>query len=230
MSHDVGITRESSHLSRVQVVALMVAAASFLHVWSIPISRLLKAHTAPAVSSLTYLIMGAPALLLHAILPTHPSRKMNASIWMLPIVSLGVSLARFIPPVIGSDVSPEHLHIPPCAPWWASSDIVLESIIGTILVAPLIEEVLFRGLLLRLFLRRNSQLVSVLLCSLIFAWWHTDARYPDHFAVGMMTGAAYVRFRNILAPTLIHGAWNAGVLVVDYYEFEVKWDVDYYAI
>lgn len=84
------------------------------------------------------------------------------------------------------------------------------------LVAPICEEVLFRGLLLRALSRRLSAVGAVTVSALVFALAHpaldpelgTLAVVPALFALGAVCGALAVRRGNLSASILVHVGFN----------------------
>ena len=107
----------------------------------------------------------------------------------------------------------------------------------TSILAPLLEEVVFRGFLLTTLTkwyasaglaaicirladcpsaaRRMPTPAAVALSSVAFGAAHLSARdFPQLVALGSVLGFSYVRSRNLLTPMLVHGLWNGGVLVV----------------
>ena len=94
---------------------------------------------------------------------------------------------------------------------------------SAIVLFPALEETLFRGLLQPMIahsISRRWRLISAanLITSLIFALFHL-INHPPLWAVAtffpsLVFGYAYERYRNIVAPTLIHSVYNAGFFLV----------------
>ena len=84
------------------------------------------------------------------------------------------------------------------------------------LVAPVCEELLFRGLLLRSLCRRVAPAVAVAISALVFALAHpmldptlgTLAVVPALFALGAVSGAVAVRRGDLSASILLHIGFN----------------------
>jgi membrane protease YdiL (CAAX protease family) len=88
----------------------------------------------------------------------------------------------------------------------------------TAILAPLLEETVFRGFLLPSLARYMPTPAAVALSSLAFGLVHLSPRdTPQLAALGLLLGFTYVRSRNLAAPMLIHGAWNGTVLTLLYY-------------
>jgi membrane protease YdiL (CAAX protease family) len=91
-------------------------------------------------------------------------------------------------------------------------------LVVTAVLAPILEETVFRGFLLPSLTRWVPTPVAVVLSALAFATAHLSARdFPQLFAFGLVLGTCYTRSRNLATPMLMHGAWNGTVLVVLYY-------------
>ena len=94
---------------------------------------------------------------------------------------------------------------------------------SSIVLFPVLEETLFRGLLQPMIAHSISgrwRLISTanLITSLIFALFHL-INHPPLWAVAtffpsLVFGYAYERYRNIVAPTLIHSVYNAGFFLL----------------
>lgn len=84
------------------------------------------------------------------------------------------------------------------------------SIITVCVIAPLIEEMLFRGIILRSFLVNYSVASSILLSSLLFALFHlTITQIPVAFIVGCLFGWLYVKTRSLWPSILGHFLYNS---------------------
>ena len=88
----------------------------------------------------------------------------------------------------------------------------------TAVLAPLLEETVFRGFLLPSLSRVVPTPVAVVLSAIAFGLVHFSPRdAPQLTALGVLMGFAYVRSKNLLTPMMIHGTWNGAVLCVLYY-------------
>jgi len=84
------------------------------------------------------------------------------------------------------------------------------------LIAPVCEELLFRGLLLRALQRRFSPVIAVAVSALVFALahpaldptWGTFAIVPALFALGAISGAVAVRRADLSASIMLHIGFN----------------------
>ena len=76
-------------------------------------------------------------------------------------------------------------------------------------MAPLVEELFFRGLLLRLLLRTMGPVVAVVLQALVFAAVHLQPlQFPGLFVMGLVAGALAVRTGRLGASWAMHIGFN----------------------
>ena len=87
-------------------------------------------------------------------------------------------------------------------------------VIGAVVLAPLVEELLYRGLLLRALLRRVQPAGAVFLSALVFALVHyvgdpsTLPFLPALTALGVALGLVALRTGSLKWPILIHAGFN----------------------
>lgn len=93
-------------------------------------------------------------------------------------------------------------------------------VLGAVVLAPIVEETLYRGLLLRALLRRVSPGAAVLISSLIFAavHWLGDPNalrsLPALAALGVVLALRAMRTNSLSAPILIHAGFNLTTTVL----------------
>jgi len=88
----------------------------------------------------------------------------------------------------------------------------------TSVLAPVLEETVFRGFLLTSLTKFMPNSGAVVISSLVFAFAHFAPKdAPQLFALGLVLGTVYTRTRNLLAPMTIHSLWNSGVLLLIVY-------------
>jgi membrane protease YdiL (CAAX protease family) len=86
------------------------------------------------------------------------------------------------------------------------------SFISGCVLAPVLEEMLFRGIILRSFLRRYSRTKAILLSSLLFGAAHMNLyQLATAFAIGIVAGWLYERCRSLWPCILLHAAYNGFV-------------------
>ncbi len=87
----------------------------------------------------------------------------------------------------------------------------LASWILLVVVAPVTEELLFRGLILNALLRRYGPWIAVLFSSLLFALLHMNPwQIPVALASGVLLGWLYLRTRSLWPCILGHAIMNTG--------------------
>ena len=131
-------------------------------------------------------------------------------------VGLNLLLSIFIPGItnLNDDGIRQNLH----------ENFVLTAI-GTVLLAPLAEEVLYRGLIFTM-LHRKSRVMAYLLSTLIFCYIHVSA-YIGVYTVsefllnllvyvpaGLILAWSYEYSGSILTPVLIHTGINAVAMII----------------
>lgn len=78
--------------------------------------------------------------------------------------------------------------------------------------APVLEEMLFRGVILRSFLRQYSRTRSILWSAMIFGIAHLNVyQLASAFAIGIVAGWLYERCRSLWPCILLHAAYNGCV-------------------
>ncbi|KAG5521205.1 hypothetical protein RHGRI_033681 [Rhododendron griersonianum] len=101
-------------------------------------------------------------------------------------------------------------------PLIGSSTISTAWLVGvTGVLAPLLEETLFRGFLMVSLTKWLPTPVSVLISGAVFAVAHlTPGQFPQLFVLGTLLGFSYAQTRNLLTPITIHALWNSGVILL----------------
>ncbi len=95
----------------------------------------------------------------------------------------------------------------------------LASVIALCVVAPFVEEMLFRGLFLRGFLRNYSPGRAILLSALIFGLTHLNVyQFVVAFIMGLLLGWLYYVTRSLWPSILAHAVNNGGgILYVQFF-------------
>lgn len=88
-------------------------------------------------------------------------------------------------------------------------------IIVTGVLAPLLEETVFRGFLMTSLTKWVSTPVAIAVSACAFAGAHlTPGEFPQLVALGIVLGLAYAQTRTLITPMLIHSLWNSGVIIL----------------
>ena len=122
---------------------------------------------------------------------------------------LAPALALLNVQLLGTGTDRDPLRGVEAAPWgWLSVGVV------SIVVAPLIEELVLRGWLLNR-LRRHGAAPALLVTSLLFAVLHVTAwRLPYFFVMGLLFGGAVLATRTVWAGIALHVSYNASLLAI----------------
>ncbi|XP_010937144.1 uncharacterized protein [Elaeis guineensis] len=101
-------------------------------------------------------------------------------------------------------------------PLIGSSSISTACLVGvTGVLAPILEETVFRGFLMVSLTKWVPTPVSVLISAAVFAIAHlTPGEFPQLFLLGAALGFSYAQTRNLLTPITIHSIWNSGVILL----------------
>ena len=96
-------------------------------------------------------------------------------------------------------------------------------VIVAVIVAPLLEEFLFRGLIqtviCRFFEIRNGAWLAIVISSVVFAIIHADAgHWPTLFVLGVCLGYSYEKSGSLLRPVFIHSLFNAASVISALYQ------------
>ena len=93
--------------------------------------------------------------------------------------------------------------------------IITLSIAG--IIAPIVEETIFRGLLYRWLHERTSYFWAILGSSFVFSFLHgIPSLIPGIMILGILLAWIYQRVQSIWAPILVHGTYNAIVTTALY--------------
>ncbi len=91
-----------------------------------------------------------------------------------------------------------------------------------VVIAPLTEEILFRGVILRGLLSRWHPSVAILASAMMFAFMHLNpAQTPIALGLGLLLGWIYVRTRSLGLCMLGHALNNSASYPMDFFPFEI---------
>ncbi|XP_024318550.1 uncharacterized protein LOC100835467 isoform X2 [Brachypodium distachyon] len=101
-------------------------------------------------------------------------------------------------------------------PLIGSSTLSTAYLVGiTGVLAPILEETVFRGFLMVSLTKWFPTPVCVVFSAAVFAFAHlTPDQFPQLFVLGVALGFTYAQTRNLLAPITIHAFWNSGVILL----------------
>jgi membrane protease YdiL (CAAX protease family) len=143
----------------------------------------------------------------------------------IPLVVLALILTFALLGLAGGGIQPDNAPVHPIAGWLADASWwqQLQLVLLACVMAPLVEETMFRGFLYRhlreatrTWRRGISVLLSAVVSALLFAVLHPQGLLAVPAIVGIALGLAFVReWRDSLIPSLIaHGLNNTVVMVL----------------
>lgn len=111
--------------------------------------------------------------------------------------------------------------LPPPAWFWELFSKIFDSDYGiygaflkVVIMAPVIEELIFRGIIMHGLMRNYSKFTAVFVSALLFALFHLNPwQFPATFILGLILGILMIRTRNIYLCILGHAINNGLVLI-----------------
>lgn len=192
-----------------------IALASIFALASVVLSS--KWLTLALGSSLTRLLPYAPTLLfvrargtrigLVETRPSISSREVGA--WCVLTVAMALSFAVSFRVMAGVEPRGETVV-------FAGSTFYrqLEDLAVDLVLAPVLEEVIFRGIVLAALILSMSRVVAVLLSAVVFSLSHLSIPdLPGSMILGLVAGLVFVRSGRIQVSILVHCAWNTAIVV-----------------
>jgi membrane protease YdiL (CAAX protease family) len=85
----------------------------------------------------------------------------------------------------------------------------VSSFLMLVIAAPVLEEIIFRGVMLDGLLRRTTPLKAIVLSSILFGFVHMNPwQFVVGFLVGVFAGWVYLKTKNLVAVIVIHAGIN----------------------
>jgi len=103
------------------------------------------------------------------------------------------------------DMFHEFIQVSPEYRWWLLA--------FCLIIAPIFEEYIFRGMLLNGFRQSMSPRVAILASAVLFTLVHPPVSMIPVFCLGLLTGICFERSRLLLAPIIVHIVYNAAVVL-----------------
>jgi membrane protease YdiL (CAAX protease family) len=119
----------------------------------------------------------------------------------------------------------------PPPPWfWELFNKIFENdygiygaILKVVIIAPIIEELIFRGVIMHGLMRNYSKFTAVFVSALMFALFHLNPwQFPATFVLGLVLGILMLRTRNIYLCIIGHAINNGLVLISMQYWAEIQ--------
>jgi uncharacterized protein len=90
------------------------------------------------------------------------------------------------------------------------AEVSFSTVVLVLLVAPVFEELLFRGVILPAFLSQYSQKMSVALSSILFSLYHINPyQFLPTFILGVTVSIVFIRSRSVILCILFHMLYNS---------------------
>lgn len=81
-------------------------------------------------------------------------------------------------------------------------------IISTVILAPVIEEFIFRGIILNKWAEKSSNIRALIISSLLFGLLHIGSFIIPQFIGGLLYGIVYIKTKKLVYPILMHSINN----------------------
>ena len=99
---------------------------------------------------------------------------------------------------------------------------MIDSYVGTSLAtavgAPIVEELMFRGVIYRRLRRMAGVIPSAIIVSLLFGVYHGNwIQAPYAFLLGLACVYVYERYKSIIAPMILHGTANFVAVLITFF-------------
>ena len=148
--------------------------------------------------------------------------------WFNPLIFIPMTLFLMSAHVFLTEINRAVDQLMPAPPWfWELFDRIFENDYGiygafmkVVVIAPVIEELIFRGIIMHGFMRNYSKITAILISALFFALFHLNPwQFPATFLLGLLLGWAMVITRNIFVCIAGHAINNLLVLLsLEYWE------------
>lgn len=98
-------------------------------------------------------------------------------------------------------------------------DSILSSIFLPVVIAPIVEEYIFRGFLFKKLYEKNGLMVSAIISSSVFSILHLNLGFVGHFVFGIFLCFIFLQTRNLWVPIILHSLHNliltVAILITD---------------
>jgi len=196
----------------------------FSTIFFIPILFLLEKTIGEEFSFLAYYILafGLPLLIIHLI------RKRKTGIagykfGLTPFKIIGLSVIAIVALDLGLvlpiiTLIPTNEFVDKVFLKFINEDSLLISSIIFVIAAPILEEFIFRGIILDGLLKRYSPLKSIIFSSILFGIIHLNPwQFVSAFSFGIIAGWVYYKTANLTLPILMHFATNLFSIIAGHF-------------
>lgn len=173
--------------------------------------------TALSNSSLILILASAILLLILIVFFRARGKRLTQETWLLPVrvrslwpaALAGAALALVVCYGISWIPWPESFLASYEELYAVSNDDSILCLIATVLVAPVIEELVFRGLVFTRFCRAMPAPAALILAATIFGAMHGTLLWASYgFIGGVAMTLVYMKYRSLYAPMLLHSVFN----------------------
>jgi membrane protease YdiL (CAAX protease family) len=139
-----------------------------------------------------------------------------ASLW--PLIPMGLVLNILISSVIGMlPIPKEVLEGYEEASKLVTSGSLPLQILNVAVVTPVVEEIIFRGLIFSRLKKGMPALIAALLSAALFGVLHGQIIWAGYgFVIGLLFIAAFLKYRSLIAPILLHISFNASSFLLQW--------------
>lgn len=89
-----------------------------------------------------------------------------------------------------------------------STTLGLRSLIGAVVFAPILEEVIFRGIILNKWAEKSTNVRALVLSSLVFGLLHFNTFVIPQFIGGLIYGLVFLKTKKLIYPIFMHMLYN----------------------
>lgn len=145
------------------------------------------------------------------------SRRATLLVLLPPILLLIPSLVLVVSALVDALVDVVPLSNSEQAMFSSMAAHTLPSVLVTCVLAPVVEEMLFRGVVLRGFLQRYGRWEAILLSATLFGFAHLNLyQFVAAFILGVIAGWLYERSRSLIPCIGLHAAYNSALVVLEW--------------
>ncbi|MGI6123289.1 MAG: CPBP family intramembrane glutamic endopeptidase [Acetivibrionales bacterium] len=141
------------------------------------------------------------------------------SFW--PVIALGITLNIFISQFLGSLPIPENVFNEYAqATSLLGNEITLVQILSVVIVAPIVEEILYRGLIMKSLQIGMPVVIALIIQALIFGLMHGQLLWICYATfLGVLLAIIRLRYKSLYPSILLHMSFNAAnyILIPLYY-------------
>ena len=151
--------------------------------------------------------------------------------WFNPLIFIPMITFLAAAHVFLTEINQQIDQVIPPPPWfWELFNKVFESDYGimgafmkVVIIAPVVEELIFRGVIMHGLMRNYPKLIAIVVSALFFALFHLNPwQFPATFLLGLLLGWVMVVTRNIFACIIGHSINNLLVLLSIEYWTEIN--------